>query len=331
MAISYPIKKLSELFLGEWNSSTTYTIGDIVDYNGSSYACIKESINNEPPDTTYWALLANKGDKGEQGEQGIQGEQGEIGIDWQGEWSAGEYTERQAVSHNGSSYVATTTTSQEPPHADWDLIALKGTDGEGTGDVSGPEGATVDNIAVFDGTTGKLIKDGGAKISDKQDTLVSGTNIKTINSQSLLGSGNLGNYLENIVEDTTPELGGNLDAKDKNIIGIGSAGFTQELDNGTKTASFTIDFSTDQKQKVTLTANTMTLTLDTTNVKVGNYILKIVNGGLATLTWASESGSIYWVGKTKPTLTSSGTDIVAFYFDGTNWYGMASLNFGTPA
>jgi len=34
----------------------------------------------------------------------------------------------------------------------------------------------------------------------------------------------LGNYLENIVEDTTPELGGNLDAKDKNITGIGSAG-----------------------------------------------------------------------------------------------------------
>ena len=98
-----------------------------------------------------------------------------------------------------------------------------------------------------------------------------------------------------------------------------------------KLTSSNFDFSTDQKQKVTLTANTMTLTLDTTNVKVGNYILKIVNGGLATLTWASESGSIYWAGKTKPTLTSSGTDIVAFYFDGTNWYGMASLNFGTPS
>jgi len=239
--MAYPIKKLSELFLGEWNSTTTYTIGDIVDHNGSSYACIKESVNNEPPDTTYWALLAErgatgvagedgdevvmrvtdthiqwklseavewndlialselKGDtgaagadgeeislqktdtyiqwrlgdgewqnlvaladiKGDQGEQGIPGEQGEVGIDWQGDWTPGEYTARQAVYHNGSSYVANTTTSQEPPHADWDLIALKGTDGEGSGDVSGPEGATADNIAVFDGTTGKLIKDGG--------------------------------------------------------------------------------------------------------------------------------------------------------------------------
>jgi len=137
----------------------------------------------------------------------------------------------------------------------------------------------------------------------------------------------LGSYLEDIVEDTTPELGGTLVAGDYNITGIGRASFTQELDNGSKSANFTIDFSTDQKQKVTLTENTMTLTLDTTSVGVANYLLKIVNGGLATLTWASESGSIYWVGGTEPTLTSSGTDIVTFYFDGTNWYGMAGLDF----
>jgi len=103
--------------------------------------------------------------------------------------------------------------------------------------------------------------------------------------------------------------------------------FTQELDNGSKTASFTVDFSTDQKQKATLTANTITLTLDTTDVGIGNYLLKVVNGGLATLTWASESGSINWAGGTAPALTSSGTDIVSVYFDGTDWWGMASLNF----
>ena len=102
---------------------------------------------------------------------------------------------------------------------------------------------------------------------------------------------------------------------------------TQELDNGSKDANFTIDFSTDQKQKVTLTANTMTLTLDTTSVGVANYLLKIVNGGLATLTWAAETGSVYWPGGTEPTLTSSGTDIVTFYFDGTDWYCMAGLDF----
>ena len=36
----------------------------------------------------------------------------------------------------------------------------------GGGDVNGPSSATNERIAVFDGTTGKLIKDGGSKISD---------------------------------------------------------------------------------------------------------------------------------------------------------------------
>ncbi len=38
--------------------------------------------------------------------------------------------------------------------------------GSGSGDVVGPSSATDENIAVFDSTTGKLIKDGGSKISD---------------------------------------------------------------------------------------------------------------------------------------------------------------------
>ena len=131
---------------------------------------------------------------------------------------------------------------------------------------------------------------------------------------------------------TTPNIGaatmgGNLTGGDYHITGLGRVNFTQELDNGSKTTDFTVDFATDQKQKCTLTANTITLTLDTTSVGVGNYLLKIVNGGLATLTWASESGSIYFPGGTDPDLTSSGTDIVSFYFDGTNWYGVSSLDF----
>lgn len=38
--------------------------------------------------------------------------------------------------------------------------------GSGTGDVVGPASAVNDRVAVFDGTTGKLIKDGGATIGD---------------------------------------------------------------------------------------------------------------------------------------------------------------------
>ena len=126
---------------------------------------------------------------------------------------------------------------------------------------------------------------------------------------------------------TNKTLGGDLDANNKNIKSVKTIGFNSEYDNGSKTASTTISFSAAQKQKITLTENTLTLTLSTTDLKVGNYLLKIVNGGLATLTWASESGSIYWAGGTKPELTSSGTDLIALYFDGTNWYGQGSLDF----
>lgn len=120
---------------------------------------------------------------------------------------------------------------------------------------------------------------------------------------------------------------GTVNVHDNNVTGVGSVGFTQEFDNGSKTASFSVDFTNDQHQKVTLTANTMTLTLDTTSVKVGVYTLKIINGGLATLTWASETGSVTWPGGTAPTLTSSGTDIISCRWDGTNWQLVGSLAF----
>jgi hypothetical protein len=43
----------------------------------------------------------------------------------------------------------------------WDVPS-----GSGTGDVTGPASAVADNIAVFDGITGKIIKDGSAKVAD---------------------------------------------------------------------------------------------------------------------------------------------------------------------
>lgn len=46
---------------------------------------------------------------------------------------------------------------------------------------------------LSDGTNIYTIKDSEARtaLSGKQDTLVSGTNIKTINNESILGSGNI--------------------------------------------------------------------------------------------------------------------------------------------
>lgn len=66
-------KKFSDLSKGTYNNATSYTVGDFVNYNGSSYACIQNSTGNLPTDTTFWALLASKGDTGATGPTGPTG------------------------------------------------------------------------------------------------------------------------------------------------------------------------------------------------------------------------------------------------------------------
>lgn len=73
----------------------------------------------------------------------------------------------------------------------YSISGTSGGGGGGTGDVVGPASAVSGRIPIFSGTSGKLIADSGVSLSSKQDTLVSGTNIKTINGTSLLGSGGL--------------------------------------------------------------------------------------------------------------------------------------------
>ena len=72
-------KLYSELSKGTYAAETAYTIGDFVDYSGSSYVCIANSTGNLPTDTDYWALIASKGDIGDTGATGDTGPQGDPG------------------------------------------------------------------------------------------------------------------------------------------------------------------------------------------------------------------------------------------------------------
>lgn len=61
---------------GAWLTSTSYIVGDIVSYLGSSYTCIlahTSSGSNTPPNATYWTVLAEVGDPGDPGEPGATG------------------------------------------------------------------------------------------------------------------------------------------------------------------------------------------------------------------------------------------------------------------
>lgn len=56
-----------------WDSGTAYELNDVATLDGSSYVCIEAHTNHTPPNLTYWAVLASKGDTGAAGSaQGIR-------------------------------------------------------------------------------------------------------------------------------------------------------------------------------------------------------------------------------------------------------------------
>ena len=118
-------------------------------------------------DTGATGTQGPKGDTGAQGIQGVQGVKGDTGA-------------TGATGAQGIQGPKGDTGAQGPA---------------GTGDVTGPASATDMHIAVFAGATGKVLKDGGSiptlSSLGAQEALVSGTNIKTINGTSILGSGDI--------------------------------------------------------------------------------------------------------------------------------------------
>ena len=134
------------------------------------------------------------------------------------------------------------------------------------------------------------------EVDAKQATLVSGTNIKTINSTSLLGSGDIS------TADATklPLAGGTM-----------TGAVTSLRETKIAMAANAIDLATGNLFTKTISgATTLTVSnVPTTGQAIG-FILELTNGGSATITWFS---GVKWASGTAPTLTASGVDILGFY------------------
>lgn len=104
-----------------------------------------------------------------------------------------------------------------------------------------------------------------------------------------------------------------FDAETANTIGNGATGV--------------IDWTVNQKQKVTITGTSITCNF-TNPPGPCNLMLKVIQGDGSDVigTWDSD---IKWPSNTPPTLSTANgaVDIISFYFDGTNYYGVGSLNF----
>ena len=53
--------------------------------------------------------------------------------------------------------------------------------------------------------------------------------------------------------------------------------------------------------------------------RVTTFVLELINGGAATVTWPAGTK---WAGGTAPALTASGTDLLGFYNRGAGWHGI---------
>ena len=112
-------------------------------------------------------------------------------------------------------------------------------------------------------------------VATKQDTLVSGTSIKTINGQSVLGSGNL-----SLLTSINPSITGSITEQVYNLTGT-------EINptNGTI-------------QYKTVSANT---TFTETLTSGQSVLLRLINANSYTITFPA----ITWVGAVTPTLTAN--------------------------
>ena len=128
-----------------------------------------------------------------------------------------------------------------------------------------------------------------------------------------------------LVNDTTPQLGGDLDAQNKNLLDVCTVSFNAEIDNGNSGTAKTIDLSAGMKQKITLTGN---CTVTFSNPDIGHYLLKVIQDATGSRTLTLPSGK--WVGGSAytPTSDANAVDILSIYYDGsTYWYSVVGLDF----
>ena len=147
---------------GAYDSSTDYAVGDSVDYNGSSYVMYNNApAGTLPTNTTYWQVLADKGDTGATGATGATGPQGPQG-------------DKGDIGATGP----TGPTGPQGPQGDKGDIGATGPTGP-TGP-AGADGADGQGVAIG-GTTGQVLAKKSAADYDTEwiDESVTSVNSKT--------------------------------------------------------------------------------------------------------------------------------------------------------
>ena len=130
----------------------------------------------------------------------------------------------------------------------------------------------------------------------------------------------------NVVEDTTPQLGGDLDGQGNKVENVELDDYKETIyTGGSTTGTITPDVANGNVQSITLTGS---ITLNAfANAETGQSMTMIIkqpaSGGPYTLT-----STMNWAGGTKTLSTdANAVDIVSILYDGTNYYASLSTNF----
>jgi hypothetical protein len=192
-----------------------------------------------------------------------------------------------AAALNDDSSFAATITNQLSLKADSSSLSAVATSGSYNDLTNKPTIPTVPtNVSEFTNDANYATETFvNAAISTKQDTLVSGTNIKTVNGQSLLGSGNISistgaTYTTSIVDVAsvaTLRLSGS-NASTDDVSFVGGEGITVErIDASTINISSQSPTSTDFIDLTDTVLNTID-SFDKTVYKTAKYLIQAVNG-----------------------------------------------------
>jgi hypothetical protein len=200
------------------------------------------------------------------------------------------------------------------------------------GDVSGPESSTDDNIAVFDGITGKLIKDGGKTILSLETDIGN----KADDPHDLGGASHSADTLANLNSkisdanlddsgDTRPPASHNNTAHSKTFATTDEAETLTNKRNQprvfttTSTASLTPDLSAYNVYIITAQAEALTIAAPTGTPTLGETIHIMITAVTSnrTITYNAVYKAMGEALKTTATVAKT-LEIIATY-DGANW------------
>jgi hypothetical protein len=178
-----------------------------------------------------------------------------------------------------------------------------------------------------DGNTGSVTV--GEALSNGVLSITGTGSVTTAVTEDSAGNADLvitGSGLVNVVEDTTPQLGGTLDAQGNEINNVILEDYKETIyTGGTTTGTITPDVVNGNVQSITLTGS---ITFNAFNSpETGQSMTLIVkqpsSGGPYTLT-----STMKFAGGTKTLSTAADAiDIISVVYDGTNYYASLSTNF----